>query len=75
LLKNYFTDLDKLVNDLAKQVWYICSRALEAVQGNDSALHQLVSALRIIEREERFGVFVNFLVTFLDFKSLLEKIF
>uniref|UniRef100_A0A915P623 PPIase cyclophilin-type domain-containing protein n=2 Tax=Meloidogyne TaxID=189290 RepID=A0A915P623_9BILA len=57
LLKNYFTDLDKLVNDLAKQVWYICSRALEAVQGNDSALQQLVSALRIIEREERIDTY------------------
>lgn len=55
LLKNYFSDVDKLVEDLAKQIWYICSRALEAVQGNnDNAIQQLVSAIRIIEREERF---------------------
>uniref|UniRef100_A0A915EHY8 Exocyst complex component 3 n=1 Tax=Ditylenchus dipsaci TaxID=166011 RepID=A0A915EHY8_9BILA len=54
LLKNYFTDVEKLVQDLAKQIWYICSRALEAVCGNEStAPQQLVSALRIIEREER----------------------
>ncbi|KAI1720371.1 exocyst complex component sec6 domain-containing protein [Ditylenchus destructor] len=53
LLKNYFTDVEKLVQDLGKQIWYICSRALEAVCGNEAAPQQLVSALRIIEREER----------------------
>ncbi|KAL3116152.1 hypothetical protein niasHT_002276 [Heterodera trifolii] len=57
LLKTYFSDVDKLVEDLGKQIWYICSRALEAVQGNDSALQQLVSALRIIEREERIDIY------------------
>lgn len=44
--------MEKLVQDLGKQIWYICSRALEAVSDN-SATKQLVSALRIIEREER----------------------
>ncbi|KAH7696380.1 Proable exocyst complex component Sec6, partial [Aphelenchoides avenae] len=54
LLKNYFSDVEKLVQDLAKQIWYICSRALEAVRGDqDHGPQQLVSALRIIEREER----------------------
>uniref|UniRef100_A0A914I8A8 Exocyst complex component 3 n=1 Tax=Globodera rostochiensis TaxID=31243 RepID=A0A914I8A8_GLORO len=57
LLKTYFSDVDKLVDALGKQIWYICSRALEAVQGNDSALQQLVSALRIIEREERIDTY------------------
>ena len=42
------------MEDLGKQIWYICSRALEAVHGNDNALSQLVSALRIIEREGRY---------------------
>lgn len=45
--------MEKLVQDLGKQIWYICSRALEAVC-DDNATKQLVSALRIIEREERF---------------------
>ena len=46
--------MDGLVQDLAKQIWYICSRAIEVVHGQDDALQQLVSAIRIIEREERF---------------------
>lgn len=39
--------------ELGKQLWYICSRALEAVRGEGAGPSQLVSALRIIEREQR----------------------
>ncbi|KAK0428448.1 hypothetical protein QR680_010811 [Steinernema hermaphroditum] len=53
LLKNYFVDVEKLVADLGKQIWYILSRSLEAVRGQDAGQTQLVTALRIIEREER----------------------
>lgn len=41
------------MQELAKQLWYICSRCLEAVRGLDQGPVQLVTALRIIEREER----------------------
>lgn len=58
MLKNYFVDVEKLVNDLGKQLWWICSRALEAVRDNDNGAQQLVSALRIIEREERQSLHV-----------------
>uniref|UniRef100_A0AC34RL41 Exocyst complex component 3 n=1 Tax=Panagrolaimus sp. JU765 TaxID=591449 RepID=A0AC34RL41_9BILA len=57
LLKSYFADVERLAQDLAKQIWYICSRALEAVQGVDNGPQQLVSALRIIEREERIDTY------------------
>ncbi|OZC07540.1 exocyst complex component 3 family protein [Onchocerca flexuosa] len=53
LLKTYFSDLDKVIQELAKQLWYICSRCLEAVRGAEQGPIQLVTALRIIEREER----------------------
>ncbi|VDM41488.1 unnamed protein product [Toxocara canis] len=53
LLKTYFSEVEKLVNELAKQIWYICARCLEAVRGLDQGPMQLVTALRIIEREER----------------------
>lgn len=53
LLKSYFADVERLALDLGKQVWYIASRALETVQGVDNGPQKLVSALRIIEREER----------------------
>uniref|UniRef100_A0A0R3S2D1 Exocyst complex component Sec6 n=1 Tax=Elaeophora elaphi TaxID=1147741 RepID=A0A0R3S2D1_9BILA len=53
LLKTYFLDLDKVIQELAKQLWYICSRCLEAVRGTEQGPMQLVTALRIIEREER----------------------
>lgn len=53
LLKTYFSDLDKVIQELAKQLWYICSRCLEAVRGTEQGPTQLVTALRIIEREER----------------------
>uniref|UniRef100_A0A9J2PAF8 Exocyst complex component Sec6 n=1 Tax=Ascaris lumbricoides TaxID=6252 RepID=A0A9J2PAF8_ASCLU len=53
LLKTYFSEVEKLVQELAKQIWYICARCLEAVRGLDQGPMQLVTALRIIEREER----------------------
>ncbi|TKR96038.1 hypothetical protein L596_010116 [Steinernema carpocapsae] len=58
LLKNYFVEVEKLVADLGKQIWYILSRSLEAVrvqerQKGQDGQQQLVTALRIIEREER----------------------
>uniref|UniRef100_A0A0N5AZF8 Exocyst complex component Sec6 n=1 Tax=Syphacia muris TaxID=451379 RepID=A0A0N5AZF8_9BILA len=53
LLKTYFSDVEKLVNELGKQIFYVCSRCLEAARGTDQGPTQLVTALRIIEREER----------------------
>ncbi|VDD94641.1 unnamed protein product [Enterobius vermicularis] len=53
LLKTYFSDVDNLVNELGKQIFYVCSRSLEAARGIDQGPTQLVTALRIIEREER----------------------
>ncbi|MCP9260184.1 Exocyst complex component 3 [Dirofilaria immitis] len=53
LLNTYFSDLDKVIQELAKQLWYICSRCLEAVRSTEQGPVQLVTALRIIEREER----------------------
>ncbi|KAI6209857.1 Proable exocyst complex component Sec6 [Aphelenchoides besseyi] len=52
LLKNYFSELDVLVANLGKQLWFICEKALLAVNADESS-KQLVSALRIIERENR----------------------
>ncbi|KAI6231988.1 Proable exocyst complex component Sec6 [Aphelenchoides besseyi] len=52
LLKNYFSELDILVANLGKQLWFICEKALLAVNADESS-KQLVSALRIIERENR----------------------
>lgn len=59
LLKTYFSDVEKLANELAKQIFYVCSRCLEAARGVDQGPMQLVTALRIIEREERF-IFKSF---------------
>uniref|UniRef100_A0AC35UD11 Exocyst complex component Sec6 n=1 Tax=Rhabditophanes sp. KR3021 TaxID=114890 RepID=A0AC35UD11_9BILA len=53
LLKNYFVGVDALVNQLGKQLWYICERCLQAVRSEDGACEKLVSALRVVEREER----------------------
>jgi len=55
LLKVYFSDVDGLVNELGKQLWFICSRALQAVY-NDVGARQLGFALRIIEREHQTDV-------------------
>lgn len=40
--------------ELGKQLWYIIGRTLEAVRGSDPGPQRLVTALRIIEREERY---------------------
>ncbi len=53
MLKNYFVDVERLGDEIGKQVFYICARALEACRGADPGPQQLVSAIRIIEREER----------------------
>ncbi|ESO86075.1 hypothetical protein LOTGIDRAFT_235649 [Lottia gigantea] len=49
-LKNYFTDVNKLSNDLGKQLWIILQRVLLSVRREPTLI---VTALRIIEREER----------------------
>ena len=53
LLKNYFREVELLVEDLGKALFFFCSKALNAVQGMDEGPQKLVSSLRIIEREER----------------------
>uniref|UniRef100_A0A0K0EMI9 Exocyst complex component 3 n=1 Tax=Strongyloides stercoralis TaxID=6248 RepID=A0A0K0EMI9_STRER len=53
LLKNYFNEVDVLFSQLGKQLWFICQRGLQAVRSKDGGCEKLVSALRIIEREER----------------------
>lgn len=52
-MKAYFSEIDKLAHELGKQLWYILGRVLEAVRGTDPGPQQLITALRIIEREER----------------------
>lgn len=48
--------MDRLVKELGKHIWIICKRALEAIR-DDTASKQLVSALRIIEREHRIDAY------------------
>jgi exocyst complex component 3 len=55
LLKSYFAGVEIVAAELAKQVFYIISRCLEAVRGADPGPQQVVTALRIIEREERLA--------------------
>lgn len=50
MLKECFADVQKLSEDLGKQVWVILQRALNTVRKEPA---QIVTALRIIEREER----------------------
>ncbi|XP_077990215.1 exocyst complex component 3-like [Glandiceps talaboti] len=50
LLKKYFADVEKLSDMLAKQLWLIMQRSLTTVRKDPKLL---VTALRIIEREER----------------------
>lgn len=49
-LKQYFSDVDKLSDELGRQIWLIVRRTLTCVRENPQTI---VSALRIIEREER----------------------
>ncbi|KRZ70507.1 Exocyst complex component 3 [Trichinella papuae] len=57
ILADYFCELFKLADELSKQLWYIIGRTLEAVRGTDPGPQQLVTSLRIIEREERIDEF------------------
>uniref|UniRef100_A0ABM0N1G4 Exocyst complex component 3-like n=1 Tax=Saccoglossus kowalevskii TaxID=10224 RepID=A0ABM0N1G4_SACKO len=50
LLKRYFADVESLSNALAKQLWLVLQRMLLIVRKDPT---MLVTALRIIEREER----------------------
>lgn len=49
MLKNYFQDVDKLLDQLAKQLWLLIRLTLNHVRREPSVI---VDALRIIEREE-----------------------
>ena len=49
-LKQYFSDVDKLSEELGRQIWLNIRRALDCVRREPQII---VSALRIIEREER----------------------
>lgn len=49
MLKHYFSDVDKLSEELSKQLWLILCRTLTSVRKEPKII---VSALRIIEREE-----------------------
>lgn len=49
-LKDYFSDVDKLSNELGRQIWLIIRRTLNCVCRDPQTL---VSALRVIEREEK----------------------
>ncbi|XP_050707871.1 exocyst complex component 3-like [Eriocheir sinensis] len=54
MLKEYFADVHKLSEDLGKQVWIILKRTLNTVRKEPP---QIVTALRIVEREERADQF------------------
>lgn len=49
-LKQYFSEVDKLSDELGRQIWLIVRRTLTCVRRDPQIL---VSALRIIEREEK----------------------
>lgn len=49
-LKQYFSDVDKLSEELGRQIWLIVRRTLTCVRRDPQTI---VSALRIIEHEER----------------------
>lgn len=50
MLKQYFADVEKLSEDLGKQIWLVLKRTLNSVRKEPQVI---VTALRIIEREER----------------------
>ena len=52
-LDKYFADVQKLSVTLGKQVWIILQRVLMSVRREPTLI---VTALRIIEREERYEV-------------------
>ena len=47
---NYFADVEKLSEDLGRQLWMILQRTLSTVRREPTIT---VTALRIIEREEK----------------------
>ncbi|GIY80455.1 exocyst complex component 3 [Caerostris darwini] len=49
MLKHYFSDVEKLSEEISKQLWLILRRTLNSVRKEPKII---VSALRIIEREE-----------------------
>lgn len=51
VLRNYFTEVEKLSEELGKQLWLIIRLTLNSVRKEPSII---VTALRIIEREERY---------------------
>ena len=58
MLKRYFSEVEELSKELGKQLWVIVQRMLISVRREPTLI---VTALRIIEREERcvfsFGLF------------------
>ncbi|XP_023231105.1 exocyst complex component 3-like [Centruroides sculpturatus] len=50
MLKQYFADVEKMSEELSKQLWLILKRTLNSVRKEPQVI---VTALRIIEREER----------------------
>jgi exocyst complex component 3 len=50
MLKHYFSDVEKLSEELGKQLWFIIRLALNSAKKEPSVI---VNALRIIEREEK----------------------
>ncbi|RWS07562.1 exocyst complex component 3-like protein, partial [Dinothrombium tinctorium] len=50
MLKHYFSEVEKLSDELGKQLWLIIRLALNSVRKEPSVI---VTALRIIEREEK----------------------
>ena len=50
MLKHYFSEVEKLSDELGKQLWFIIRQALSSVRKEPQII---VTALRIIEREEK----------------------
>uniref|UniRef100_A0A8R1HLD9 Uncharacterized protein n=1 Tax=Caenorhabditis japonica TaxID=281687 RepID=A0A8R1HLD9_CAEJA len=59
LLVNFFKGVNVVVAELAKNMWFIMARTLEMVKGNENGggPQQVVTCLRIVEREERIDKF------------------
>lgn len=82
LLIKFFSEVDQLVNSLGSNMWFIIGRSLEMVKGlkikvgfftssllgseSGSGPQELVTCLRIVEREERYSsvFFPSFFQTF-----------
>lgn len=50
MLKNYFAEVERLSEELGKQMWFLLSRTLDSIRLEPTVI---VTTLRIIEREER----------------------